>query len=277
MSLKRLKNTSNPLQKINQEIFTFATKKQQEIDELKKLENYRREFLADISHELKTPIFAAQGFVYTLLDGAVDDKQVRDKFLKKAAKSLDGLHILVQDLLTLSQMETGETKMHFENFDLIKLIEDVIDQLEQKADKRGIKIKLFMDITKPYIVNADKLRISQVLTNLVDNAIKYGFDKGSVEVFVERERDNYMVSIKDNGPGIAPEHLSRIFERFYRIDKSRSKDKGGTGLGLSIVQYIVEAHKSKVSVTSKIGKGTTFSFKLRKGIKYSEQIINDQL
>lgn len=262
--IKRIKHSFNPLEKINQEIFTFASRKEQEISELKKLELYRREFLADISHELKTPIFAAQGFIHTLIDGAVDDKTVRDRFLKKAAKSLDGLNLLVQDLLTLSQIEIGEIKMDFADFDILALVEEVFEQLETKAEKKNAKLKIHTDTSKKILVHADVNRIRQVLINLVDNAIKYGNEKGNVDVYLERDKDHVHVIIRDNGPGISPEHLGRIFERFYRVDKSRSKEKGGTGLGLAIVKNILDAHGSKVSVTSKFGKGSTFSFKLKK-------------
>ncbi len=256
---------TNPLRRLNEEIFTYATKKQQEIDELKKLENFRKEFLANVSHELKTPIFAAQGFIHTLIDGAVDDKNVRDKFLDKAARSLDGLDALVQDLLTLSQMETGDIKMHYERFDIRKLTSEVFEQLEEKADAKRIRLKFDKRPEEPVWTYADPHRIGQVMTNLIDNAIKYGREEGRVMVSFDTEKESLLVAVKDDGPGIEPEHLKRIFERFYRIEKSRSKDKGGTGLGLAIVKHIIEAHKSKVSVTSKMGKGTTFLFKLEKG------------
>lgn len=262
--VKKMEKSGNQFSHINQELFAFVSKKEQEIDELKKLEVYRREFLADISHELKTPIFAAQGFIHTLLDGAIHDKQNREKFLKKAAKNLDGLEALVQDLITLSQMETGEVKMVLEPFDLNLMVKDIFEQLEDKADVRGTK--LILDASQNHIiVLADSFRIKQVILNLIDNSIKYGNDKGEVKVTLERDKDNIHLYIKDDGPGIGPEHLSRIFDRFYRVEKSRSKEKGGSGLGLSIVQKIIEAHNSKVSVTSKIGKGTTFAFKLKSG------------
>jgi two-component system phosphate regulon sensor histidine kinase PhoR len=254
---------SNPFGKINDEIHTFATLKQKEIDELIKLENFRREFVADVSHELKTPIFAAQGFVHTLLDGAVNDKNVRTRFLKKAAKSLDGLDALVQDLLTLSQIETGDIKMHFENFDLRRLCEDVLDQFEEKADKKKIKLKLGNDHNR-IMVYADKQRISQVITNFVSNAINYTPEDGSVSVEFEVGKKNVTTFVSDNGEGIPESHLDRIFERFYRVDKSRSREKGGTGLGLAIVKHILEGHHSKPEVTSEVGKGSTFSFKLPK-------------
>lgn len=251
----------NPLKKINEDITSFATLKQKEIDELKKLEAFRREFVADVSHELKTPIFAAQGFVHTLLDGAVNDKNVRNKFLKKAAKSLDGLDALVQDLLTLSQIETGDIKMQFEKIDLYKLCHEVIDQFEQKATKRDIKLKLDKPDQK-ITVYADWQRISQVITNLVSNAIKYSPEGGEVHVWFDAGKKNITTFVSDTGEGIPEQHLNRIFERFYRVEKSRSREKGGTGLGLAIVKHILEGHGTKAEVQSTMGKGSVFSFKL---------------
>lgn len=252
----------NPLRKINQEIFSYAANKQQEIDELKRMATYRREFLADVSHELKTPIFAAQGFVYTLLDGAVKDKKVRGKFLKKAAKSLDGLEMLVNDLLTLSHIEAGEIKMHFEEIDLLALVEDVFDQFEGKVDKKNIDLQFDKTYESPIKVIADYQRIYQVIVNLISNAIKYSDENTEIVVGFEITEKDVTIAIQDHGAGISPEHIKRIFERFYRIDKSRSKERGGTGLGLAIVKHIIEAHGSSVSVTSTVGKGSLFSFKL---------------
>lgn len=251
----------NPLKNINEEIYSFALLKQKEIDELKKLEAFRKEFIADVSHELKTPIFAAQGFVHTLLDGAVNDKHVRNRFLKKAAKSLDGLDVLVQDLLTLSQIETGDIKMKFEQFDLFKLCSEVIDQFEEKAEKKDIKLKLINPDHK-LTVYADWQRITQVVTNLVSNAINYTTEGGEVIVAFEVGKKNVTAFISDTGEGIPQNHLARIFERFYRVDKSRSREKGGTGLGLAIVKHILEGHGSRAEVESHVGKGSTFSFKL---------------
>jgi two-component system, OmpR family, phosphate regulon sensor histidine kinase PhoR len=259
----------NPLQKINEEIYSFATLKQKEIDELKKLEAFRKEFIADVSHELKTPLFAAQGFVHTLLDGAVDDKNVRGKFLKKAAKSLDGLDALVQDLLTLSQIETGDIKMRFEHIDLNRLCHEVIDQFEEKAAKKNIRLKLEGGHHK-MMVYADWQRITQVVTNLVSNAISYTPEGGEVTVSFEAGKKNVTTFITDSGEGIPAQHLPRIFERFYRVDKSRSREKGGTGLGLAIVKHILEGHNSKPEVESTVGKGSLFSFKLSRPKPESE-------
>jgi two-component system phosphate regulon sensor histidine kinase PhoR len=264
---KQQQDASNntPLNRIKEEIIDFAEKKQREIEELKKLETFRREFLADVSHELKTPIFAAQGFVHTLIDGAVDDINVRDKFLNKAANSLDGLNMLVQDLITISQLEIGEIKMHPQSFDLLKLSEDIFDQLEEAAAERGTKLRFYKYNPKSCYVLADKMRMGQVMTNLIVNAIKYGKDNGTVLVKFVIESEEVDVSVRDDGPGIEQKHLARIFERFYRIEKSRAKDRGGTGLGLGIVKHIIEAHHSKVEVESVVGEGTNFFFKLKKG------------
>jgi two-component system phosphate regulon sensor histidine kinase PhoR len=263
-------DATNPLSLIKKEIADFAENKQKEIDELKKLETFRREFLADVSHELKTPIFAAQGFVHTLIDGAINDTEVRDKFLSKAANSLDGLNVLVEDLITISQMEIGEIKMQYQNFDIYKVTEDIFEQLEKSAKDRSVRLKFYKYSPKSCYVFADKQRIGQVMTNLIVNAIKYGKEKGTVLVSFTVEDDNVFISVKDDGPGIEERHLNRIFERFYRIEKSRSKDKGGSGLGLAIVKHILEAHKSRVYVSSKPMEGTIFSFKLKKG-----KVINE--
>lgn len=260
----------NPLIRINQEILTYAESKQNEIDQLKKAESFRREFIADVSHELKTPIFAAQGFVHTLLDGAVKDKNVRNKFLKKAAKSLDGLDRLVQDLLTISQVETGVIKMEMENFNINVLIQEVFDQFEGKAEKKDIELIFDENCPKDLFVFADRHKIFQVVLNLVSNALKYRKDIHTYIIanLIEDETKVEII-IQDNGIGIPEEHLSRIFERFYRIDKSRSREKGGTGLGLSIVKHILEAHQSQISVKSKLHEGAQFRFKLKKGKAYN--------
>lgn len=251
----------NPLKTINDDIYSFAELKQKEIDELKKLEAFRREFIADISHELKTPIFAAQGFVHTLLDGAVNDKNVRTKFLKKAAKSLDGLDVLVQDLLTLSHIETGQIKMHFETIDLYKLTEEVFEQFEGKTDKKDVQLRI-EGAEQKVNVYADWQRINQVMTNLISNAIKHSHDGSEVVVSFDINKKNVITNVRDFGEGIPQEHQVRIFERFYRVDKSRSREKGGTGLGLAIVKHILDGHNTKAEVESEQDKGSTFSFKL---------------
>ncbi|MEO6285573.1 MAG: ATP-binding protein [Dyadobacter sp.] len=261
---KKLIRESNPLKTINDEIFVYVTKKQKEIDELKKLELFRREFLADVSHEFKTPIFAAQGFIHTLLDGAMDDENVRERFLLKAARNLDSLDVLVKDLLVLSQMETGDIKMSIAPIDIRLLTMNIFSRLENIALDRNVSLKVKPDDLPEVWVKADADRLEQVMLNLIENAIKYGNEGGKVIVHFNEGKKYVEIAVRDNGPGIPYEHLNRIFERFYRVDKSRSKDIGGTGLGLAIVKHILNAHDTKIAVMSKPEKGTTFSFKLEK-------------
>lgn len=255
--------TINPLKQINNEIYTYVDAKQLEIDQLRKAEAFRKEFIADVSHELKTPIFAAQGFLHTLLDGAINDKNVCDKFLRKAAKSIDRLDSLVQNLLTLSQIETGDIRMHFEDTDLYALTQEVFEQLESKAEKKDIRLNVQSEIPQ-VMVYADPVRISQVITNLVANAIKHSTEGDEVSVRFHLGKKKVTVVVEDHGEGIPAEHQARIFERFYTVDKSRSREKGGTGLGLAIVKHILEGHDTKATVESEPGKGSRFKFKLLK-------------
>lgn len=254
----------DPLKRIREEILYMAEQKQKEIDELKRLQKLRSEFLADVSHELKTPIFSAQGFIHTLLDGAVDDIAVRDKFLQKAARSLDGLDELVQDLVSISQLEKGVVKMQKKHFDLRALCQEVFEQLESKARAAHIHLHLQAPEADALLVFADQARIRQVLINLIDNAIKYGRPEGNIWVRLQELRRKVQVTVADDGPGIAEEHQHRIFERFYRIDKSRSRDMGGSGLGLAISKHILEAHRSAIVLSSQLNQGTTMTFKLAK-------------
>ncbi len=263
----------NPLKRINNEISSFAETKEREIEELKERENFRREFIADVSHELKTPLFAAQGFVHTLLDGAINDKEVRKKFLKKAAKSMDALDLLVQDILTISQIESGEITMHFENFDILELCHEIVDQIEGKAEKKGVELKIPKKL-KPVIVRGDYRRIYQVLINLISNAIKYTKKGGWARISFKEIGEKVEISVKDNGRGIPDTDLSRIFERFYRVEKSRSREKGGTGLGLSIVKHILEGHNSMIHVESEYKKGSRFYFSLEKA-NYIDKVVEE--
>jgi two-component system phosphate regulon sensor histidine kinase PhoR len=255
-----------PLKRMREEILDMAQRKQQEIDELKRLQALRREFLADVSHELKTPIFAAQGFLHTVLDDEDVDEFTRQKFLRKAAVSLDALDALVQDLVTISQLEKGVVRMRRQGFDLIALVHEIFEQLELKAAQRHVLLELFPpNLPKAGLtVLADRNRIRQVLVNLIDNAIKYGRENGHVTVTLVESAKAVRIAVRDDGEGIPKQHLNRIFERFYRIDKSRSRDSGGSGLGLAISKHIVEAHKSTIRVRSELGQGTTLEFKLMK-------------
>ena len=237
-----------------------------EINTLKDQENYRREFLGNISHELKTPLFTIQGYILTLVEGgALKDKKVREKYLRRAAKGVDRIISIVKDLDLITQFESGIKTVDRSEFNIYNLIINVFDLLEFESEKNNISLKL-ENIKDPIIhVNADQERILQVLTNLIVNSIKYGSNNGLTEVLVEDyNKEKVIVRVIDNGEGIEQEHLPRLFERFYRIDKNRSRKKGGSGLGLSIVKHIIEAHQEEIFVESKIGEGTQFSFTLQK-------------
>jgi two-component system phosphate regulon sensor histidine kinase PhoR len=259
-----------PLKRLRDEILETAERRQQEFEELKRLQVLRREFLADVSHELKTPLFAAQGFVHTILDEEIDDEDgmdpaTRRKFLQKAASSLDALDTLVQDLVTISQLEKGVVRMRRQRFDLVALVQEIFELLEQQAQKRGATLTLYptqLPETGLGVV-ADRNRIRQVLINLIDNAIKYGREvDGQVVVSLVVGRESVRVTVRDNGAGIAPEHQARVFERFYRVEKSRTRAPRGPGLGLAISKHIVEAHKSSIRIKSVVGEGTAMEFKL---------------
>ncbi|MEM1000215.1 MAG: ATP-binding protein [Bacteroidota bacterium] len=236
-----------------------------EIERLKEMEAFRREFLGDVSHELKTPIFAIEGFVETLLDGALEDKKVNRKFLQKTRKHAERLSSLVQDILIISQIESGDLGMNREAFRIVDLINDVLDSLAYKFTKKGrdIRYEVVLNGLDDTLVNADKQRIEQVLRNLIDNAVKYGDNRGTVQITLKTGPDGKVViQVQDDGPGIEPHHLPRLFERFYRVDKSRSRGKGGTGLGLAICKHLIEAHGERLWVESEVGEGSSFQFTL---------------
>jgi two-component system phosphate regulon sensor histidine kinase PhoR len=237
-----------------------------EINILKDQENYRREFLGNISHELKTPLFTIQGYILTLVDGgALKDKKVREKYLRRAAKGVDRIISIVKDLDLITQFESGIKTVDRSEFNIFDLVDNVFDLLEFESEKNNISLKLENKNNSLIYVNADQERILQVLTNLIVNSIKYGSDNGYTKVIVEDfNKEKVIVRIIDNGEGIEEEHIPRLFERFYRIDKNRSRKKGGSGLGLSIVKHIIEAHNEQIFVKSEIGEGTEFSFTLSK-------------
>jgi two-component system phosphate regulon sensor histidine kinase PhoR len=247
------------------EVKKFATDKKLEIEMLKVREEYRREFLGNVSHELKTPLFTVQGYLSTLLDGAMNDKTVRKKYLERAEKGVERLIHIVQDLDMISKLEVGDLNLDLTEFDIVKLIQEVFDLLEIEASKKDILLLFDMKYNKPIPVRADAEKIEQVVINLVMNSIKYGKDKGSTEVSVENlTEDKVIVRINDNGVGIEKPNIPRLFERFYRVDQSGSRDAGGSGLGLSIVKHIIEAHDEKIYVESQYGAGSEFSFTLEK-------------
>ena len=250
---------------LTQEIDKFARDKKIEIETLKVREEYRKEFLGNVSHELKTPLFTVQGYILTLLDGAMDDKNIRKKYLERASKGIERLGYIVKDLDMITKLEVGDLSLKLEALNIVDLIENVFDMLEMKANKKNITLTFDTDYKKPIMVKADRERIQQVLANLIVNSIKYGGEKGTTEVSIENLiKNKIIVRITDNGEGIGKAHLPRIFERFYRVDKSGSRKEGGSGLGLSIVKHIIEAHDEKIYVESEFGVGSEFSFTLEK-------------
>ncbi len=250
---------------LTEEIEKFAQDKKIEIDTLKIREAYRKDFLGNVAHELKTPLFTVQGYILTLLNGAMEDKAVRKKYLQRANKGVERLIYIVKDLDLITKLEAGELRVSMETFDIIDLIRNVFDLLEMKAAKKKIMLTFDMDYENPIYVRADLEKIRQVLTNLLVNAIKYGQENGTTEVSVEDLIHNkVIVRVTDNGEGIPEQHIPRLFERFYRVDKSGSRSEGGSGLGLAIVKHIIEAHDEKIYVESVADVGSEFSFTLEK-------------
>lgn len=256
---------STDLESVEKDVAQWAEERGRELVELREREAYRREFIGNISHELKTPIFNIQGYLLTLLDGALEDPEINTKYLKRAGKSVDRMIALVQDLELITKLESGAVALEMDDFDIVELTGDVIDQLEDKAKKRKIQLKLKRDIKQPIWVHADQSRIEQVVTNLLNNAVKYGNkDGGKVEIRFFDMHENILVEIGDDGLGIPESDIPRVFERFYRVDKSRARDAGGTGLGLAIVKHIIDAHAQTINVRSAEDVGSTFSFTLKK-------------
>lgn len=253
------------VENLNKEILAWADDRKDEIDRMKKLEVYRKEFLGNVSHELKTPIFNIQGYVLTLLDGGLEDENINRDYLMRAERSVDRMITIVDDLEAISQLETGELQLEPERFDIVALSKDILDAQEMKATGKGIILSLGEGGSKPIFVYADRFRIRQVLTNLVVNSVKYGKEYGETRIDFYDRGETILIEVTDNGIGIGKEHLPRLFERFYRVDKSRSREQGGTGLGLAIVKHIIEAHDQTISASSTEGEGTTFSFTLAKG------------
>ncbi|MDO6471094.1 cell wall metabolism sensor histidine kinase WalK [Maribacter sp. 1_MG-2023] len=255
------------------EIEKFAKDKKIEIDTLKIREEYRKDFLGNVSHELKTPLFTVQGYLETLLDGAIDDKNVRKKYLIRANKAVDRLIYIVKDLDLITKLEVGHLTLEKHSFDIIDLIQSVFDLLEMKAAKKNITLTFDMEYVDPIFVFADKEKIQQVLTNLLVNSIKYGNDNGTTEVSVEDlVKNKVIVRVTDNGEGIPAVHIPRLFERFYRVDQSGSRREGGSGLGLAIVKHVIEAHGEKIYVESAVEVGSEFSFTLEKSIVQIEEV-----
>ena len=247
------------------EIKDYDSKRKSEFSEMKKLESFRREFIGNLAHEIKTPLFTSQSYILTLLDGAIKDENVNIKYLKTASKAIDRLNLIVKDLDLITKIESGESILNKNKFDIINLTENVFEMLEFTAKKKKIKLTVNKDKGLKTKVIADKEKIEQVLTNLIDNSIKYGKDNGTTEIVIQSlNEDKIIVRVTDNGVGFKKENYTRIFERFFRVDRSGSRSAGGSGLGLAIVKHIIDAHDEKIYVESEFGVGSEFSFTLEK-------------
>lgn len=263
----REKGPKDALKKADEDVSLWAEEFKSELDELKSREKFRREFIGNVSHELKTPIFNIQGYILTLLDGGLEDENINRQYLKRANKSVDRLIDLIQDMDTLNKLESNVMELKKTEFDIVELTSEVIDMLSDKAKNSDVAIELKSPSEKSILVNADLQRIEQVLFNLLVNAIKYNDKKkGLVNISFHDMGESIMVEVVDNGMGIPDKDINRIFERFYRVDKSRTRGTGGSGLGLSIVKHIIDQHEQILNVTSKDGIGSTFTFTLQKDV-----------
>jgi two-component system phosphate regulon sensor histidine kinase PhoR len=257
-------DSNSLLRNVKFEVEEWAKTQLKEIERLKELEKYRKDFVGNVSHELKTPIFNIQGYVLTLLEGGLEDPKINKLYLKRTEKSIDRMVSIVEDLESITKLESGELKLNMIKFDIVKTVEEVIEMEHWQASERKIRVQIINKPERPVFVKADKKRILEVLTNLIVNGIKYSKKKGFVNIQFHDLEDNIMVEVSDNGIGIEKKDLPRIFERFFRVDKSRSREQGGTGLGLSIVKHIIEAHNQSINVRSVMEQGTTFNFTLEK-------------
>ena len=253
------------VEEVEENVKEWAQTRSKEISELKQTEKYRKEFLGNVSHELKTPIFNMQGYVLTLLDGGLDDPSINRLYLERCEKSINRMINIVEDLESISRLESGELQLVYETFNLVALVRESFEIQEMQASSREISLTLEVERDFVPMVRADRKRIMEVVNNLLINSIKYGKRKGKTVVSFVNTEDKIIVQIADNGMGIAEKDQTRIFERFYRTDKSRSRDQGGTGLGLSIVKHIIMAHNQNIQVQSKPDQGSVFSFSLDKG------------
>ena len=263
-SLIKTSSIDSDMNSFSRDLEEFVKLKRTEIETLKKEGIYRKEFVGNVAHELKTPLFSVQGYISNLLDGAMDDKELLKKYLKRAEKSVDRLTFIIKDLDLITQLESSTLKLKVTSFDIIKLTEEIIEDLEISASKRNIKIIFNKNYDKQILVEADKNRIEQVITNLVSNSINYGSEKGTTEISFESNVEKIIVKVNDNGEGITEENMPRLFQRFFRVDVSRSRSQGGSGLGLAIVKHIIDAHNENIYVKSTVGVGSEFSFTLKR-------------
>jgi two-component system phosphate regulon sensor histidine kinase PhoR len=256
--------TANPIDDVEQEVKEWAKQKKSEIDDLRKQEKFRRDFLSNISHEFKTPLFAIQGYIEALQDDDFDDREMARQFLEKASKNVDRLSYLIKDLDEISKLESGEIPINYTKFKVNDLIKEVFESLEIKGKQYKIKLIFKQKYDESIIVYADREKIRQVLVNLIDNSFKYGKEEGETSLSLFVLDDQVLVEVTDDGIGIEEKFLPRLFERFYRTDSSRSRQIGGSGLGLAIVKHIIEAHQQTINVRSTEGLGSTFGFTLQR-------------
>ncbi len=261
------KQVTTDVEALTKTVKEYVEGKSEEITTLMQRDSFRRDFLGNVAHELKTPLFTVQGYILTLIEGAAEDKKIRTKYLERASKGVERLTSIIKDLDMIAKLETDGMKMNIETFNILEVIQNVFDLFEMKSKKRNIILKFDKIYEFPIFVKGDIERIEQVLINLIVNSIKYGNVGGTTTVLVENySSKKYIIKVSDDGEGIEQEHFSRLFERFYRVDQSRSREQGGSGLGLSIVKHIIEAHNETILLKSKFGEGTEFSFTLEKAM-----------
>ena len=267
-NIYKFKGTSSirdlDIENVEREAEEWADAKEEELNAYKRDENYRREFIGNVSHELKTPIFNIQGYIQTLLDGGLNDNKINMKYLERTNKSVDRMINIVEDLEVISRLETEQSQLDLQPFNIIKLAEEVVEAFEMKAEQMNINLELYNEAQTELVIG-DRDKIQLVFVNLISNSIKYGKESGTTSIkFFDMEK-NMLIEIADDGIGIEEDSLDRLFERFYRVDKNRSREIGGTGLGLAIVKHILEGHNQQINVRSTVGVGSTFSFILEKG------------
>ncbi len=262
--LKKKLEGKDVIQEVNRMVINYAQNRAKEIKKLRRMEKYRKEFLGNVSHELKTPIFNIQGYILTLLDGGLEDPEINREYLERTEKSINRMVSIIEDLESITKLETGELELEWKNFDIVQLVKYVFELQDTMRARFNVDLTFDRNYDKPIMVSGDKKRITEVLNNLIINSIFYGNKGGKTTISFAEMGENILVDVTDNGLGLDEDEIPRIFERFYRTDKSRSRDRGGTGLGLSIVKHIIEAHNQTITVRSEPGTGSSFSFTLKK-------------
>ncbi len=261
--LKKKMEGKDVIQEVNSMVINYAQKRAKEIKKLRRMEKYRKEFLGNVSHELKTPIFNIQGYILTLLDGGLEDPEINREYLERTEKSINRMVSIIEDLESITKLETGELELELKDFDIVQLVKDIYELQDTISGNFNVGLTFDRNYDKPIMVKGDKKRITEALNNLIVNSIHYGKKGGTTTISFAEMGKNLLVDVTDDGIGLEEDEIPRIFERFYRSDKSRSRDRGGTGLGLSIVKHIIQAHKQTITVRSEPGKGSSFSFTLK--------------